>query len=243
MVAALEGCGLRQAAQKLWDWRAGAAWEGPPREPTVTKKREPLAPLGFRLRGVDPRHPYLSSRGIEEATAIEFGVGFYAGPGLMSRRVVIPVHDAAGRLVAYCGRSCDGRQPRYKFPPGFAKSQVLFNLHRAAATGSSTVIVVEGFFDCLKVHQAGFVCVVALMGSVLSEPQRQRLLRFREVILLLDGDVAGRRAAAAIAAQLGSVCDARGIDLDDNVQPDQLSSETLSELLVQKGGRPQVYRS
>jgi DNA primase len=46
-------------------------------------------------------------------------------------------------------------------------SQVLFNLHRAAATQQSTVIVVEGFFDCLKVYQAGIGSVVALMGSAL----------------------------------------------------------------------------
>ena len=59
----------------------------------------------------------------------------------------------------------DGSEPRYKFPAGFAKSQVLFNLHRAVAPGSQTGIVVEGFFDCLKVHQAGFGSVVALMGA------------------------------------------------------------------------------
>ena len=70
----------------------------------------------------------------------------YRGPGLMSGRVVIPIHDERGRWVAYAGRAVDGRKPRYRFPAGFGKSQVLFNFHRAAATRSDTVLVVEGFF-------------------------------------------------------------------------------------------------
>ena len=71
----------------------------------------------------------------------------------MAGRVVIPIHDENGFLVAYAGRSLDETDPKYRFPPRFRKSLVLFNLHRAAAEGKS-VIVVEGFFDCFKVHQA-----------------------------------------------------------------------------------------
>jgi DNA primase len=76
---------------------------------------------------------------------IEFEVGYYAGPRLMRHRLVIPIHDEVGRLVGYCGRSLDGSEPRYKFPVGFAKSQLLFNLHRATAARQPTVIVAEGF--------------------------------------------------------------------------------------------------
>ncbi len=72
-------------------------------------------------------------------------------------------------------------------------------MHRAAAEAYNSVVVVEGFFDCMKVHQAGIRSVVALMGSALYEPQRQILLqRFRRVILLLDGDPTDvRRARSA----------------------------------------------
>ena len=65
----------------------------------------------------------------------------------------------------------DGREPRYLFPPGFRKSQVVFDFHRAVeavARRGGVAIVVEGFFDCLKVHQAGYGNVVALMGASLS---------------------------------------------------------------------------
>src|SRR5271165_113942 len=88
LVAAIEDCSLREAAEKLSDWRGELALDDREWKPTVTKKIESVPLLGFRLRGVDLRHPYLSKRGLSETTAVEFGVGFYGGPGLMSQRLV-----------------------------------------------------------------------------------------------------------------------------------------------------------
>jgi DNA primase len=243
LVAAVEGCGLREAAQKLSGWGNLPGNVVRPQQATDRKNNtESIPPLRFRLRGVDARHPYLASRGISEATAREFEIGFYAGPGLMSQRLVIPLHDEAGRLVGYCGRCLDGTEPRYRFPAGFAKSQVLFNLHRAVATRQSRVIVVEGFFDCLRVYQAGFGSVVALMGSALYEQQRQLLLKhFRQIVLMLDGDQPGHRAAAVVSARLSADCSVRVVQLADNTQPDQLPEHELRELLLWKGGQLQTY--
>jgi DNA primase len=134
--------------------------------------------------------------------------------------------------VAYCGRAVDGSQPRYRFPSGFAKSEVVFNLQRAAATGSQTAVVVEGFFDCLKLHQAGIPSAVALMGAALYEAQQRALHRhFRSIILMLDGDAAGRRATATMATQLRPYTSLRVIHLPDRVQPDQLASAAIREML------------
>lgn len=130
-------------------------------------------PLTFTLRGVDAAHAYLAARAVDQRTAARFGVGFYGGPGIMSGRVVIPIHDEHGRLVAYAGRSVDGGQPRYRFPAGFGKSQVLFNFHRAAARAEDKVIVVEGFLDYLRVSGTGFENVVALLGTELYEHPAQ----------------------------------------------------------------------
>ena len=177
-------------------------------------------------------HPYLVDRGIGQKTACEFGVGFYPGPGLMRGRLIIPIHNAQGELIAYCGRSLDQTSPRYRVPPGFAKSEVLFNMHRAAATEDSAVVVVEGFFDCMKVHQAGIPSVVALMGAVLYEPQRGVLVdRFRQVILMLDGDVTGRKASKAIAEKLRPISRVQVLELPAGAQPDQLPQETIREML------------
>jgi DNA primase len=245
LVAGMEQCGVREAAQILaarWNLAAGdASWPSARCEATVTEKSTELRPLGFGLRGIDGSHRYLAARRIWTRTAAEYGIGFYGGPGLLSGRLVIPIHDAAGRLVAYCGRSLDGREPRYKFPAGFPKSQALFNLHRAAASGEEAAVVVEGFFDCLRVHQAGFRSVVALMGSALYERQHWLLReRFREIVLMLDGDEAGRRASRRIAAQLTSGCRVRVVALAAGAQPDQLSEQAIQRILAREGGPSKI---
>jgi DNA primase len=234
-VAAMDRCSVREAALKLACSMAEPTAMAPapacPKQ-LVTKKINSSSPLRFKLRGVDTAHPYLAARGIEASTAVQFGVGFYRGTGILAGRLVIPIHNERGELVAYCGRAIDRSQPRYRFPSAFAKSEFVFNLHRAAAAGQPTAVVVEGFFDCLKVHQAGVPAVVALMGAELYEPQKSALLRhFRSIILMLDGDAAGRHATAALTAQLRPYATLRVIHLDDGVQPDQLTSDAAREIL------------
>ncbi len=147
----------------------------------------------------------------------------------MNGRVVIPIHNERGELVAYAGRAIDGSEPRYKLPAGFHKSLELFNLHRVT---EAEVILVEGFFDCMKVWQSLNPFVVALMGSTMSQQQEQIITaRFKRVTILLDGDEAGRKAADGIAARLIRKLHVRIIDLPDGKQPDQLSIEELQLLL------------
>jgi hypothetical protein len=147
LVALMEGCSIRDAALRLRAWCGSTTGHTAPRRerppgPTPELNR----PLGFALRYVDPRHPYLVARGLTADTVRAFGIGAYSGKGLLRGRIVIPIHDERGGLVAYAGRAIDAQEPKYRFPAGFRKSLVLFNLHRALATGASTVIVVEGFF-------------------------------------------------------------------------------------------------
>jgi DNA primase len=114
----------------------------------------------------------LAQRGIDKETAEYFGVGFFSRKGSMAGRVVIPIENERGELVAYAGRSMNSSEPKYKLPAGFKKSQVLFNVCRALDEGSTgAVVLVEGFFDCMKVTQAEHVCV-ALMGCSLSRSKR-----------------------------------------------------------------------
>lgn len=234
-VAAMEQCSIRQAAVWLQRWfSVGAPGEGRNvRNGELVRKKEGRnPPLPFVLTGVDHAHPYLVERGIDPATAVEFGVGFYARSGLLSGRVVIPIANARGQTVAYAGRAPDDSLPKYKLPAGFRKAWELFNLHRAAATGSKTVIVVEGYFDCLRVHRAGLPWVVALMGSSLSAEQENALLAaFDRVVLLLDGDAAGRAASRAIAARLSRRCWVAEVQVPDGAQPDQLSLAAIQQLL------------
>ena len=231
LVALIEGCSLRNAAIRLQDWsgtlplRAALPMEG-------ASRSAPNAPLAFTLQHIDRHHAYLVQRGLSAETIGAFGVGFYRGSGFLRGRIVIPIHDEHGALIAYVGRAIDGQEPKYRFPAGFRKSLVLFNLHRVLKMGARTVIVVEGFFDALAVHQGGYPAVVALMGSSLSRSQGDLLTaHFDRVLLLLDGDDAGRQGTAAIAATLAERITAVPILLGDGTQPDQLLPVAIQHLL------------
>lgn len=262
-VAVMEDCSIRDAALKLQDWfnveasnerpsdyKPGNGRKKQPGELVAEKKDEkeepetngedpesgsPNEPLKFTLKSVDSGHEYLTRRGIRPETAEYFGVGHFYGKGSMAGRVVIPIHSGEGDLIAYAGRAIEeGEEPKYKLPVGFRKSLTLFNLHRALeSSDTSSVVVVEGYFDCMKVHQAGFPNVVALMGSSLSEAQETLLAsNSKRVILMLDGDSGGRSAATQIAARLARKMFVRLVGVPEAKQPDQLSSEDIQELLA-----------
>jgi DNA primase len=258
LVAAMEQCSVRDAAVKLAEWfslatkseseRMAELYQehvGPLPEHVRSAVQESRTaesggegttvenkPLTFQLKGVEPDHPYVAGRGLDHKTAELFGVGFFPGKGSMSGRVVIPIHNERGELIAYAGRAIDGSEPRYKLPAGFQKSLELFNLHRAVQfKNRSVVIVVEGFFDCMRVHQTRYPCV-ALMGSSMSEQQELLLRRhFTGAVLLLDSDEAGRSATDACLLRLGRGWWIKAVMMPDGIQPDMLESEEIQELL------------
>jgi len=135
-------------------------------------------------------------------------------------------------LTAYAGRAINGEEPKYRFPAGFHKSQVLFTLNRAKQDRDRSVIIVEGFFDAVKVYQAGHPNVVALMGSSLSDEQERLLQKhFDHAVLMLDGDEAGQRATAVIRNCLAMKMHVSIITLQPGQQPDQLASKEMNQLL------------
>jgi DNA primase len=136
----MEGCSIRDAALKLAHWFnvSDGGGASPPYAKQPAASEELVAerrrgeeatddivadagnkPLGFALRNIDHFHPYLSARGITPEIASHFGVGLFSGKGSMSGRVVIPIHNCSGELVAYAGRSIDATEPKYKFRRAF----------------------------------------------------------------------------------------------------------------------------
>lgn len=116
-------------------------------------------------------------------------------------RLMIPIRDLRKRVVGFGGRILDDGMPKYlnsSETPLFNKSRILFAFDRAreAAGRAETLIVVEGYFDAIALHQAGINQVAATMGTALT-PEHVRLLRrfVRRVVLLFDPDPAGIRAA------------------------------------------------
>lgn len=235
-VAKKENVSLLKAAHLLVEWfhldlpsnEDGAAAERPrasrpssrpdppakasPPPPAKPEPPEDAAPgenkaLEFELKHLQPEHPYLTERGLTAETIQTFGLGF-CPKGLLAGRIAIPIHNAAGQLVAYAGRwPGDTEREKYRLPKGFRKSLELFNLHRAlAAPPDRPLVIVEGFFDCLKLWQQGCRRVVALMGSSLSQAQetllRQHTTAQTQVIVMLDEDEAGRAGREDLARRL-----------------------------------------
>jgi DNA primase len=208
-------------------------------------------PLKFALKSLDPDHAYLTEREFSPETIAAFGVGYCTGKGIMAGRIAIPIHNEHGELVAYAGR-WPGIPPegegKYKLPPGFHKSLVVYNLHRARQHAKEAgLIVVEGFFDAMRVWQAGFPNVVALMGSSLSEEQEGLLVDavgpHGKIALMFDEDEAGWHGRDGIwkdeelkpgaLPRLASKVYVNVIRLgDQGRQPDGLSKEELKRAIL-----------
>lgn len=145
-------------------------------------------------------------------------------------RVLFPIHDERRRTVAFGGRLIPGHKERggkyfnSKESPVFHKSRVLYGLPNAreGIRDTDTVLVVEGYADCVACHQFGVRNTVATLGTALTELHCNRLKAFaRKVVMVYDGDDAGQNAAAkAVAMLIGQSIDLRVLTLPDGTDPD-----------------------
>jgi len=255
-VSRKERIGIRDAARLIQEWFgldadiASADANGKPHSQSPSANAAPNRdedipaafnpPLRFTLT-VNPEHPYLIARGLSKNTIETFGLG-YCAEGTMAGWIAIPIHNTTGQIVAYAGRwpgNTANGLPKYKLPKGFRKSLELFNLHRAGAADSKLpLVVVEGFFGCMHIWQAGHGRVVSLMGSMLSRAQEELILKTTgpngKVILLFDEDEAGRKGRSDAQSRLSRWLTVSAIKFQTSgTQPDQLSSDHLRELLNQ----------
>ena len=163
--------------------------------------------LGFAAAEKFALRDHLASKGAGVEVMIEAGLLVH-GEGIavpydrFRDRVIFPIEDRAGRVIAFGGRALDPGVPaKYLNSPEtplFHKGAGLYNHHRArkAAADSGTVISVEGYVDAIAMTAVGFTNVVAGLGTALTAEQCELLWRLSpEPVLCFDGDGAGRRAA------------------------------------------------
>jgi DNA primase len=200
-------------------------------------------PLKFRLE-LDAKHPYIAERGLTAETVKKFGVG-YCGRGVMSGRIAIPIHNAQGELVGYVGRwagTPPGNSPKYRLPDGFKKSVEVFNLARAMQEPKEQpLILVEGFFDVMKLWQLGYRKTVALMGCSMSAAQAALLTAHltpgSHVIVMFDEDDAGRAGREDVLRRLALRAYVRVVTFaEEDQQPEHLSADEAR--LLQLGVTP-----
>jgi DNA primase len=147
-------------------------------------------------------------------------------------RLMIPIRDPRGRVIAFGGRILGAGEPKYLNSPDtplFDKGRTLYNLDKASAASraSGRVIVVEGYMDAIALAQAGFGEAVAPLGTALTEQQITMLWRMvPKPLLCFDGDAAGQKAAFRAAQRaLGGLKPGHSLEfvtLPEGQDPDDL---------------------
>jgi DNA primase len=159
--------------------------------------------LGYAPRGSELRE-HMQQLGVEEAVLLEAGLLHRREDGSVGvrfrGRLLFPIHDVRGRAVGFGGRLLGPGEPKYLNSPDtpiFRKGGLLYHLYLAkgAVRREETVLVVEGYFDVLRLHVVGVEHVVAPLGTALTADQAAVLRRYaKTAVLFYDSDRAGLRA-------------------------------------------------
>ncbi|MEQ9660931.1 MAG: DNA primase, partial [Parasphingopyxis sp.] len=197
------------------------------------------------------------SRGSLREALKQFGTDMLVEAGLLIRpddgrdpfdrfrgRLMFPIRDPRGRVIAFGGRILGDGEPKYLNSPDtplFDKGRTVYNLDQAgpASRESDRIIVVEGYMDAIALHQAGIPEAVAPLGTALTENQMALLWRIVEApILCFDGDSAGQKAAMrAVDRALPAIRPDRTlafVTLPAGQDPDDV---------IRAGGLPDLQRS
>ncbi|MBQ7315180.1 MAG: DNA primase [Clostridia bacterium] len=185
----------------------------------LTEKRR-LSPATIRHFGLgyapDSYHEftdYMRARGYSYE---ELVAGFLSGKNDRGRyydafrnRVMFPIIDVSGNVIAFGGRVMDDSKPKYKNSsdtPVFKKLRNLFALNFARQTCAETMILCEGYMDVIALHAAGFTNAVATLGTAITSDQARLMSRYtKKVIICYDSDEAGQKAAVRALRMLGDV--------------------------------------
>ncbi|RRV04780.1 DNA primase [Pseudomonas sp. v388] len=193
--------------------------------------------LGFAPPGWDNLYKHLSSDTLQQKVMIDAGLLIEnAETGKrydrFRDRVMFPIRDSRGRVIAFGGRVLGDDKPKYLNSPEtpvFHKGQELYGLFEARKHNRNLdeIIVVEGYMDVIALAQQGLRNAVATLGTATSEEHLKRLFRVvPNVLFCFDGDQAGRNAAwRALEATLSSLQDgrrARFLFLPEGEDPDTL---------------------
>jgi DNA primase len=210
--------------------------------------------LGYAPFGWDSLAKHFASKrvNLEEAAEVGLIAQRKQGEGYYDRfrhRLMFPVADQHGRIIAFSGRALrqpEGapveRDPPAKYinsPEGplYKKGSALFGLStaRVAMRKHNQVLLCEGNFDLVAIHQAGFEQVLAPLGTAFTLEQAKLIRRFaEEVIVIFDGDGAGRKATANAYELLGAAgLKGRAVRLPDGADPDSFLSQHGPESLTQ----------
>jgi len=189
----------------LWDDDLGRDARAYLEERGVSRQLADRVGLGFAPREIGLMRGYLTTLGFDEARMIAAGLVVAPDEGAEPRprfrgRLMFPIYDVSSRIVGFGGRLLGPGEPKYLNSAEstiFSKGRLLYGLNwaRQAARRDERMLVVEGYFDVLRLIEAGIESVVAPMGTALTEEQAKLIRRYTDrVFLLYDSDKAGLKA-------------------------------------------------
>jgi DNA primase len=227
LVRRLDGKTYRQTA--LYLASLAHTLQGPPLIASGLSSQKPFRPFTRHLP-LNGSITWLKEKGITPKTARRFEAGLYQGTGFLNKCIGIRLHDLKGQPIGYAGRRLNPEQikqyGKWKFPPGLPKKDLLFNYHRVRSHLHRSLVVVEGPWGVMRLAQL-HISAVALLGIHLSHTQYDILCKIPKIILMLDGDNAGRKAAVRIRKTLKLSTHVQQVNLPTDTDPDDLDDENL----------------
>lgn len=204
--------------------------------------------LGFAPDSWDSLAKHLLSLGYSEDELVIAGVCHRSKKGgvydVFRNRVIFPIVDTRGNVIAFGGRVMDDSKPKYlntAQTPVFDKSKNLFALNFAKDSSSNVLILAEGYMDVIAINQAGFPNAVATLGTAIT-PEHARIIarNSTEVIIAYDSDGAGQNATKKAIARFNEVgLTARILHIEGAKDPDEYIKKFGSDrfrLLLEKSG-------
>ncbi|MBN1150756.1 DNA primase [candidate division WOR-3 bacterium] len=185
--------------------------------------------IGYSERGLYPeaKKAGFSVKTLEKAGLINIKKNVVSE--VFFNRLMFPISDASGRIIAFGGRSLDSREPKYlnsRQIDIYDKSSVLYSLHNAkkAAQKASGFILVEGYMDAISMFRAGFENAIASCGTSLTFEQAKTIKKYSDrVSIFYDSDESGKRATSrGIEILIAAGLDVDVIDLKTFKDPDEL---------------------
>jgi DNA primase len=169
---------------------------------------------------------------------------------LFAGRLIIPIRDQRGNTVGFGGRTLTGTGPKYINSPEtefFKKREILFGFYEGLGyiKERKRAILVEGYFDVMSMHQEGFQEAVAVMGTSFGQEHARLLSAYvQEVVLLFDGDQAGRRAIRQTAPYLlKEGLKVKVLLLPEGEDPDTYVKKFTSELRKSIENAEEIFES
>ena len=187
--------------------------------------------LGFAPDSFGALTDHLKKKGFTEEEMIE---GFLCGKSKKTgraydyfrNRVIFPIIDTSGNVIAFGGRVMDDSKPKYlnsSDTAAFKKSKNLFALNYARHHCAERMILCEGYMDVIALHSAGFENAVATLGTALTSEQARMMAKYtKQVLIAYDSDEAGQRAATRAVSMLSDVgLDVRILKMNGAKDPDE----------------------